>query len=415
MFLKEEIFKLILIFYILTTFVFSFFDNTPTPTPGDIWFYNGQVVEFRGVVIKEPDKRIDHVKLTVQALSLKDTRMQGRVLVSVNLYPDYHYGDEVLMKCKLKSPAAFNGFAYDRYLAKDKIYSQCSFAKIEILSSGNGYPVLSAIFNFKYKLQRTINSHLPEPQASLFSAIMLGSRRGIPQEILDHFSITGTAHLIAISGLHITILSSVLMRIFLSFWISRRKSFWLVTFFLIFYITMIGFPASAVRAGVMGFLFMLAQYVGRLNRVGNALLLAASVMIFFNPRLIRDDIGFQLSFSAVLGIAYLMPYFKNLFKNIPAYLGLKDIFLMSLSAQLSTAPLIIFYFGQLSMIGLLANLFILPLMPLLMIVGFVAILISLMVPFLTEHIFILVFMLLSFILKIINILAFLPYAAIDFY
>lgn len=408
---KSKIFRYLLITFILGVAGFSFWQrDNYIPSSGKISFYNGQNFEFSAVVVKPPDKRLNHTKLTLAV----EKPVSGKVLLNVSLYPEYQYGDQLLVNCKLKSPEPFEGFAYDRYLAKSDIYSQCSFAKIKLLSQGNGDWLVTKIFKFKNKLQQIINSNLPEPQASLFSAVSLGARRGVPKALVEKFNLTGTTHLMAISGLHITIFSALLAKIFLSLYFSRQKSFWVITLVLILYIIMIGFPASAVRAGIMGWLVMLAMYLGRLNQSTNAILLAASLMLAFNPKLLLDDIGFQLSFAAVLGIVNFSSYIENWLKNLPNFLGLRDVLVMTFAAQLSTAPLIIFYFERFSLISPVVNLLVVPILPYLMIVGLGALLFSLILPWFSLYLFFPVYFLLTYIIKIIELFSLVPYAVLNF-
>ena len=335
------------------------------------------------------------------------------MLVSVGLYPEYHYGDLISVYCQLKAPEPFNGFAYDRYLAKSEIYSQCSYPKVKLISSGHGDWLLSNIFEFKNKLKSIINSNLPEPQASLLNAIVLGSRRGVPQQLSDKFSITGTSHLIAISGLHITLITAILMQIMLACYVPRKKAFWLVTFILIGYVTMVGFPASAVRASLMGWLVMFALYVGRLNRSSNALLLVACLMLLINPKILRDDIGFQLSFCAVLGLIYFSSIVEGWLQKFPSGLGIKESLQMTLSAQITTLPLIVFNFGRVSLIGPVVNLLVLPALPYLMIVGLGAIFLSLLLSNIAQYLFWPVLLILTYLIKVIEIFSLIPGAAIN--
>lgn len=391
--------------------------SLPQTNETKIWFYNGQKINFEGVVVKEPDIRINHTKLTINSKQLtidnKKLRVNGKVLVSVGLYPEYQYGDKVAIHCQLKDPEPFEDFAYNRYLAKNGIYSQCLYPQVKLISSGHGDWLLTKIFKFKDRLKSIINSNLPEPQASLFSAITLGSRRGIPQELSNKFSITGTSHLIAISGLHITIITAILMQLALNCYIPRKKAFWLITIVLAGYVTMIGFPPSAVRAAVMGWLVMLAMCVGRLNQSINSLIFVGNLMILINPKILRDDIGFQLSFCAVLGLIYLSSLFEKWLKKLPSYLGLKEILQMTLSAQIATLPLIVYNFGRISLVGPIVNLLILPILSYLMIVGFGALFFSLILPIMAQYLFWPVWLFLTYLIKIIELFSIIPLAAIS--
>lgn len=391
--------------------------SLPQAGPQNIWFYNGQKAQFEGIIGVEPDIRINKAKLTVSVKRLTVDRLpltaEGKVLINADLYPEYEYGDRLSIVCQLKAPEPFNGFAYDRYLAKDDIYSVCSFPKIQLLGKNNGDWLLAKIFIFKNKLWSIVKANLPEPEASLFFGINFGSRGGIPQELSDKFSATGTSHLVAISGMNITIIAAVLMNLFLACYIPRKKAFWLITAVLIIYSAMIGFPPSAVRSAIMGWLVILAIYVGRRDNFINALIFSAGLMIVLNPKILRDDVGFQLSFLAVLGLIYLAPFFEKALAKVTSFLGIKESLQMTLAAQLSTLPIIIFNFGRLSLIAPVANLFAVPVMIYLMIAGFLALFFSLLLPPLAPYFFWPLWLIMSYLVKVIEIFAIIPYAALS--
>ena len=176
---------------------------------------------------------------------------------------------------------------------------------------------------------------------------------------------------------------------------------------------MIGFPASAVRASIMGWMVVLAMYLGRLNKSTNALLLVAALMLAFNPKLLLDDIGFQLSFSAVLGIIHFSPFIEKWLQSVQNFLALRDVLIMTFAAQIATSPLIIFYFERLSLISPVVNLLVVPTLPYLMMAGLGAIFLSLALPMLSLYLFWPVYFLLSYIIKIIELFSLIPYAAIN--
>src|SRR3989338_336925 len=392
--------------------------SLPKTDPTKIWFYNNSKVNFTGVVTEPPDVRINQQKLTVVVRQLNtdhDSRQVfGKVLINANLYPQYEYGDLLEIDCELKKPGKIDEFAYDRYLALSRIYTYCSYPKIKLLNHNEGIMILSGIFRIKSKLIETINSNLPEPQASLFVAIILGSRRGIPADLNDKFNLTGTTHLVAISGLNITIIAAILMSVCLNFYLSRKKSFWVISIFLIFYLIIIGWPASAVRAGIMGWLAILAIYFGRLNRLINALILAGGAMILINPLILRDDVGFQLSFLAVLGMVYFVPFFEKIFKLSIFNRVIKEAIAVTLAAQAATLPLLIYYFGRVSIIAPLTNLLIVSILPFLTIYGFIVLSINLIFFSLSAYFFWTIWLILSYIIKVIEIFATLPLASVWF-
>ena len=125
----------------------------------------------------------------------------------------------------------------------------------------------------------------------------------------------------------------------------RKSVMWVL---IAFFIIMTGFQSSAVRAGIMGGLFLLGQYLGRMSVSSRSIVIAAALMLAHNPLLLKLDVGFQLFFLAMIGIIYLMPVFQDWFRKIPAMFQLRNILAMTLSAQIFTLPILIYNFGYLS-------------------------------------------------------------------
>lgn len=371
----------------------------PTPDSSFVGSLAGREITLNGTVIFEPDVRLNNTKLTIGELRIvppSSVNFQGRrdpapavtdyglvkgkVLVTTRLYPEYHYGDELSVRCKLERPEPFEGFAYDRYLARQDIYGLCYYPSITRVGERNGNPVISRIYRFKARMQQTINRGVPEPEASLLSAIMLGSRRGLPPELIAAFNLTGLTHLIAISGAQITLFIGLLGGLLPYFGVHRRVAFYLVTTFLVVYLILIGAPASAVRAGMMGWILQFAYHVGRMTQAWRLLLYAAVAMVASNPKILRDDVGFQLSFAAVAGLVYLQPFLERRFAFVPEKGGLRTALAMTLAASVFTLPLVSAQFGRVSVAGLLANVVVFAIPSFAMIGGLVILPLTMLVP-----------------------------------
>ncbi len=419
--------------------IFRYTLSLPRKTKDNILFYNNKKVKIIGIIIKEPDRRAYNQKLTLDVKKVMEIgenlffkNVKGKILMTAKLHPIYNYGDKLEFECKLKKPKPFKDFAYDRYLARYDIYSICSYPKnIKFLSSNNGFFVVKKIYKLKNKLAEAINNNMQTPESNLLSAILLGKRRGVPKKLLNEFSQVGISHIIAISGMHITIIGAIIMNILLFFGMWRKQAFLLAIIFLFFYVILIGFPASAVRAGIMAFLVLLALNYGRLSKLINSLLLTACILLFLNPKLLYGDVGFQLSFLSILGINYFYPIINSLFNKFGNFLshffdkllikqfswkGIRDILSITLSAQLMAFPIIIYHFHQVSIMSPLANILILPTLPFIMVFGIIAIIISLVLPqiiffqIIKTSIFLPVFFLLKYLILISEIIAKLPYA-----
>ena len=208
-------------------------------------------------------------------------------------------------------------------------------------------------------------------EAALMSGLTFGDRRGFSTEFKEKMSKSGTTHIVALSGYNITILASVLGLIFMYFF-SRRISFVLTVAGIILFTIMVGAEASIVRASIMGIIALISIQAGREYALRNVICITALVMVLFNPLAVKD-IGFQLSFAALIGIVYLMPILSNAlgFDMRGSFLNWKENLLTTFSAQVMVLPLIFFHFGSFSYFSILANILILEAVPIAMFLGFI--------------------------------------------
>jgi len=381
-----------------------------------IAYYNNRKIEFIGQIISEPDIRTTHRKLVVGHTIYQQHNLTGKILLNVPNSSIFSYGTWLNIKCKLQSPGIIQDFDYGKYLAVKNIYSVCYYAdQVNILSIKQFNPwqkFRQLLLNIKYKTKKIIDQSMSQPQNEILSAMILGLRKGIPQTILVDLRKTGLAHIIAISGLHISIVLGLLLGFFIFIGFKRKHAFYLATLSLILFLMLIGFRASSLRAGFMGFVALWALNSGRLNKSFNALLLVASIILLINPQLLLADIGFQLSFLAVMGIIFLGDHINNFltYIKIPESFAVKTSLMMTLSAQILVLPLIIYYFGNLSLIAPLANVLVLPILPLIMILGFLQSLLGFIFLPLAKLIGYLTQELISWIILISHKLANLPFA-----
>jgi competence protein ComEC len=221
---------------------------------------------------------------------------------------------------------------------------------------------------------------LPAPESGLLLGLLLGGNDWLSQAVQDNFSRTGLTHIVAVSGYNVTIVAEYLMLlgIFLGLW--RQQAFWLASVGIFLFVVMVGFPASAVRAGVMGGLLLWAMKNGRLANAQNAIVFAASAMLVANPLLLRWDVGFQLSFLATLGIVYFYPVIERYSIRKQGISFFSELLFLTLSAQIFVLPIILNNFQKFPVISLLANLLVLPIIPLTMLLGFLMIVFSFIFP-----------------------------------
>lgn len=335
---------------------------------------------FSGIVMvaKEPASKdnYSHVVGEIQDGNLRGTK----ILWNTGLYSEFQYGDELKMDCVLKIPdnnpstdAQGKGqvFDYKMYLAKDGIFYQCQNTKIEKTGRNIGNKIYASLIVLKNKLAGNISQVIPQPEGALANGLIFGGSAELSDKLKDNFSRTGMTHIVAVSGYNVTIIAEYLIWFFILFGLWRKQAFWCAIAGIILFVLMVGAPASAVRAGVMGGTLLWAMKNGRLANSTNAILLAGAVMLLLNPLLLRYDIGFQLSFLATMGIIWLAPFFEKYVSKKYNILDWQGIVLLTISAQIFVTPIIMYNFNKFSIISLLANLLILPIIPLSMLLVFI--------------------------------------------
>jgi len=404
-------------------------------------FNDKEKVNLIGTIEQEPDVRSDNVKYKIKTLAVGQIpysfspkidffKVEGNILLVAKKYPEYKYGDKIEMIGKLKTSKSSEDFDYRQYLAKDDIYSIVYFPEIKLLASGQGNWFLDKLLAVKNKFENSINKILMEPQSSFLAGLLLGEKRGLPPDLMANFSRTGTTHIIALSGYNITIIAVTLISLFNFFMLRRRLAFWLALATITLFVLMTGAAASVVRAAIMGILVLLAQQVGRLYSIRNALVFAGAVMVYLSPKVLVFDLGFQLSFGATLGLIYISPILQAWLepkeddsslaqitgkkKFVESMGSLRSILIATLAAQIAVLPLLVINFGQLSLIAPVANLLILPFIPATMLLGFLGALGGLIFLPIGQVFGWITWLFLSYEIKIIELLARLPLAVISF-
>jgi competence protein ComEC len=368
-------------------FRFSFFQ--PVFDETHIAFYNDSPdpLTLTGLVVDEPDIRDTYINLRLEVESLQRGEaaqpVEGLILVRAPRYPERFYGDRLAVTGQLETPPIFEDFDYRDYLARSGIHAMIRRPRIELLQQNQGNPFWTVLFAFKTRASETLNHILPEPYASLLNGILLGLETGIPRDLYESFSLTGSSHIIVISGSNIALIAGIFLLLGQRL-IGKRYAPPLAIVGIIIYTFLVGADAAVSRAALMGIVLMLAVWSGRPGMAINSLFFSALVLTIINP-LFLWDVGFQLSFLATLGLIVLVPPLeKTIFRSLQRLLKkeqvgltmalLSELLIVTLAAQLITGPLIVYQFGRFSLVSLLTNLLILPVQPPIMIVGGLAML-----------------------------------------
>lgn len=356
---------LFLAFFALSVLNFNYKEKNPNES---FEMRVGDKVEIAGLIDEEPQKR-ENTQQFVINIKEYDTR----VLVNTSLSNELFYGDVLQVSGVLKKPENFitdNGkvFDYVNYLKKDGIFYTVSFAEVEKLAENQGNKIKGMLFDFKNSFMEKIERVVPRPESLLLGGLILGERESFPKEMQKSFVDTGTIHIVALSGYNVSIIADWIIKFF--HFLPQVFALWTGIFAVILFVIMTGANATAVRAGIMAILALLARSTGRTYDVFRALVLAGVLMIFFNPFVLVYDVSFQLSFIATIAVIFVGPSFHKYFMWVTKKFELRDILATTVAAYIFVLPFILYKMGNLSLVAIPANFLILPFIPLVMIFGF---------------------------------------------
>ncbi len=296
-------------------------------------------------------------------------------------YVNLQYGDYIRFSASLRQINEFHnpgGFNYARYMNMKGIFATAFISnesQIILLRKNSGNSLKLKLEKYRYYLQDLLNNHSSTPAKEIIAAMTLGKKRDISAEVRENFNRTGTAHLLAISGLHIGMV--FMAGFFVISFLLRRFEFVLLRFnilkvasafaliFVLLYAFIAGLGITVIRATLMALVFLIAFLFGRQKDIYNILALAGIIILLFLPEALFD-ISFQLSFSAVFSIIYIFPRLNNIpfhfTDNWPTWLQYVfrkaySLVVVCLAASIGTMPLIAYYFYRISTVAIFANLF----------------------------------------------------------
>jgi len=365
----------------------------PLNFPSHISHFTGlDRISLEGIIDRPPETFRGRTQLVIRSqkviLSNRHIPVDGLLLIFLKEEdPSIRVGDRLRFLCKLYPPHGFHnpgGFSYERHLAFERIHT-IGFLSAEkgLVKLGEGFknPFLLQMESWRDRIRDFLNREANPPTSSIFKALVLGEQGDISEEIKEYFILTGTAHLLAISGDQFGIVA--LLSFSLLIWILKRSEFLLLSISvrkwaagltipcIILYAFIAGGGISVIRAAIMVITFLFSILLNRERDLLHTLALAAFLILIFSPPSLFD-VSFQLSFLAVLSILYLVPRILREFKqegislllrtswkkNILKYIMLS--LLVTGVAILGTAPFIALHFNRFSTIGFFTNLFIIP-------------------------------------------------------
>ena len=351
-----------------------------------------QPVTVQGRVVSDPEatRRQTKFVLAVEAIDLGGglAPLESKVLVyaeppgsllSKRRDPYFRHGDSLLVQGVLERPKPFGGFDYPSFLENQGISGILRARHVSVVAEGTPGNWRGRLFDFRRKLSKEIEKALPEPQAAVGRAMLLGYRGQIPPNLAEDFRKTGASHLLAISGLHVGVMLFLFIGV-AGMLMGRRRHLYLLLplVFIWLYALISGSPVSVIRAAAMGSVFLAALALGRPSSALPALALAAAVMVGLTPRVL-EQVSFQLSFAAVAGISLALPYQATMAEWITnsaesrrtgwqpwvraTSTSTATAAIISVAATLATWPLVAFYFDRIPFAGIFVTLLAVPALP----------------------------------------------------
>jgi ComEC/Rec2-related protein len=249
-----------------------------------------------------------------------------------------------------------------------------SFATLRVLERGHSW-----IDTWRRKFTAGAQSALPEPQASFGLGLLIGQRSLLPKAVNDQLAAVGLTHLVAVSGYNLTILIDTVRRV-----LGKRSKYQTTIGALVLvalFVACTGMSASIVRAAIVSALGLAAWYYGRTVKPLLLILLTAAITAVWNPVYLWSDIGWYLSFLAFFGVLVIAPLLaRRLTRKSKQPTAIVALLCESFAAQIMTVPIIMYIFGRASLIGLVANILTVPLVPISMLATLVAGLAGVLLP-----------------------------------
>ncbi len=351
--------KVIIIIILLTIILafrfHQFYQNNPP-------YYDGQYLSAVITLQQEPDFSYKGLKFTFKSPT------NQLVAVTANSFPRYHCGQVIQIQGKLRTFSFPDG---------KKIFTMYH-PKIS-LQEDSSNPIAAVANTIRLRTRALYTSILPPVPSSLLMGMVFGANEKFPDDFRKALQATGVLHVIAASGMNVTFVSSALLFL-LGLFMRRRVALVFGCMGIIFYVFLVGFQPSILRASIMGILAFGASLLGRQNIGIVALLISGYGLLIWQP-IFLADVGFQLSFLATLGIMLLKPVLDQplrMFGKIGE--GLGESVTTTTAAQLGTLPVLLSVFGQVGVLSILVNALVLWTIPFIMVFGSLAAIAGLFIP-----------------------------------
>ncbi|MEX0918073.1 MAG: ComEC/Rec2 family competence protein [Candidatus Paceibacterota bacterium] len=327
----------------------------------------GSEVSVEGTIVREPDVRSATTHLYIET----DV---GRILVITDAFGDHAYGEQVAVTGELAKPESFETdlgrtFNYPGYLQARGVSYMMIYPQVERLNGWDGNWLMHGLLVWKHSFMDNIESLIPEPMVGLGEGLLLGEKRALGEELELVFRRTGIIHIVVLSGYNVMLVVAFVL-FCLSFLFGLRARMVVGIIAVALFALLVGLSPTVLRASIMAGLLLVAQGFGETYDVLRALCIAGAAMLFVNPYLLVFDPGFQLSFLATLGLIMVAPQLEARLALVPRTIGVREFLVATLATQLIVWPLLLYQIGEFSVVSVVVNVLVLPMVPLAMLLTF---------------------------------------------
>lgn len=347
---------------------------------------------YSGIIDNEPTERASSFRFTLKVDRLKNKddlqKVSGNIMVYVakdSMAKTLQYGDRIIFS---ETPSLVSGpgnpheFNYASYLATKGIYHQVFLrgGRYEVVSDAAGNMVRAFAYHVRNRFLKIFkDAGIDGREYAVAAALMIGYGDLLDPDQRKEFSGAGAMHILCVSGLHVGIIFLLADKLFF-FLRKRKQGKWLrpvlILLVIWFYALITGLAPSVMRASLMFSLVTIGGALNRKSHILNSIAASAFLLMLFKPSILFE-LGFQLSYAAVIGIVLLQPHLQKLFlpaNKFQKYLW--DIITVSLAAQIATGPISLMYFHQFPNYFLVTNLLVIPMAGVLIYSGLAFILLS---------------------------------------
>ncbi|MFA5536485.1 MAG: DNA internalization-related competence protein ComEC/Rec2 [Bacillota bacterium] len=369
----------------------------------------GQELELTGKVIGEPLRYPTRISFDLELLSKAKIRVNSK---GEGHLPNFGFGDTLKIEGRLGMPAQARNpgeFNYRTYLWQRGLLAELDTKPeaVQIVMAKN-FQWRKLLQRFKADFTGLLDSHMSPQAMAVSKALILGDKTALEAGVKSLFLTLGMMHLLAVSGLHVGFLLILANLVGAILKLKRRNAFILTVALLVVYAALTNFTPSVVRAALMAFVLLLGNLLGRERDFYTSIALAAFVLLLYNPFYLFYS-GFQLSFLATWGLVYFIPLVNLL---IPKKFPIRNAIAVPIAAQIAVLPFTAYYFNLISLVGLPANLLLVPIAGIIVIIGLLALFFSVALPVLAPLLLIPLGAAIDLLLKVFDPIGQLPWSSI---